>query len=126
MLISLNVSTGIFQVAATTVQYLKSQLTENKTTDQFSIISSPVYTWLFKYPFEINNTINYRDEVNIKTPNIILVIDGSFGVLSNPYKKDLHLTNQYLMIIIQKVDLLEDILGTWIKIDLGVKKRSAV
>ena len=78
LLISLNISTGIFQAAATTLQYLKSQSAENKTADQFSIISSPVYTWLFKYPFEINNAINYRDNASIKTPNVILVIDGSF------------------------------------------------
>lgn len=124
LLISLNISTGIFQAAATTVQYLNSQLPENKTTDQFSIVSSPIYTWLFKYPFEVNNTLNYRDSASIKTPNIILVIDGSFRGFIEPYEKILHPNaTQILDDNNLKSRFIGRSIGTWIKIDLGSEKK---
>ena len=106
------------------LQYLKSQLDENKTTDQFSIISSPVYTWLFKYPFEINNTINYRDSASIKTPHIILVIDGSFEGFIEPYKKILHPNaTQVLDDNNLKTRFVGRSIGTWIWINLGSEKK---
>jgi hypothetical protein len=124
LLISLNISTGIFQAAATALQYLKSQAAENKTTDQFSIITSPVYTWLFKYPFEINNTLNYRDSASIKTSHILLVIDGSFQRYIEPYEKILYpnatdiLSDNNL-----KTRFVGRSIGTWIWINLGSEKK---
>lgn len=124
MLISLNISTGVFEAAATTLNYLNAQLKENKTTEDFSIVASPVYTWLFKYPFEINNTINYRDNVTIKTPHVISVVDGSFRSFIEPYEKIVYrdATN-----ILDDNDLRTRFvgrsIGTWIKIDLGGEKK---
>ncbi|HXW12231.1 MAG TPA: glycosyltransferase family 39 protein [Nitrososphaeraceae archaeon] len=123
LLISVNISTGIFQASATTVQYLNSQLADNKTVDQYSIISSPTYTWLFKYPFGINNTLNFRDSASIKTPNIILVIDGSFQGFIGPYEKILHPNvTQILDDNNLKSRVVGRTLGTWIRIDLGTEK----
>lgn len=124
LLISLNISTGIFQSAAATLQYLKTELRENKTIDDFSIITSPVYTWLFKYPFEINNTLNFRDKATIKTPHVVLVIDDSFQDFIESYEAILFSNATRILDDNNlKTRFVGSTLGSWIKIDLGSGKK---
>jgi hypothetical protein len=78
MLISTNVSTaqfkGIEYVAKNTV-YQNNSLNNNDIT----IISSPAYSWLFKYVFNNHHTFSHdRDTQAIKTPKVILVVDSTF------------------------------------------------
>jgi hypothetical protein len=127
ILISLNVASTQYQAAATTIQYLKSQMTrqENKTINEFSIISSPIFHWLFKYPLGINNTISYDQVEDIKTPNVLLVIDPPFRILNNnQYEKVLSSGATYML---NDSNLNSRIVGgdidSWIKVDLGAEKR---
>lgn len=123
LLISLNMSTGVFQSAATTMQYLKSQMTENETTDDFSVITSPPYGWLFKYAFEINNTINYREKLSIETPNVLLVMDDPFLRFIEPNEKVLHPDAIHILDDNNlKTRFVGRSIGSWIKIDLGGEK----
>jgi hypothetical protein len=98
--------------------------TENKTINDFSIISSPIFQWLFKYPLGINNTIRYDQVEDIKTPNVLLVIDPPFRILNNEtYEKVLSSGATY---ILNDNNLNSKILGdidSWIKVDLGEEKR---
>ena len=127
LLISLNVATPQYEAAATTIQYLKSQMTrtENKTINDFSIISSPIFQWLFKYPLGMNNTVRYDQVEDIKTSNVLLVIDPPFRILNNnQYEKVLSSGATY---ILNDNNLNSGIVGgdieSWIKVDLGAEKR---
>ncbi len=48
----------------------------NATGDEITVISGPLYSWIYKYVFDNKNTFSHiRDTQPIKTEKIILVID---------------------------------------------------
>lgn len=48
-------------------------------SDQVTIISSPIYSWIFKYAYNYNNTFSsYTEQRDIKTNKVILIVDRYF------------------------------------------------
>lgn len=77
ILMSADVSLSQRQSLSYVMSYLDNRGDKNKIT----VISSPTYSWIFKYVYKVNNTLDdYRDVIffPIKTPEWILVADYHF------------------------------------------------
>lgn len=65
------------------------------TADPVTIISSPIYSWVFKYAYNYNNTFSsYTEQQDIKTNKVILIVDRYFrdfllqNAVNNSIKND--------------------------------------
>ena len=96
MLITTNISSQ-FQAAAFTLKYLQENNDNNiKNDSDVTLISSPVYSWIFNYVFNKQHVFSdYRDllYLPVQTKKIILIADphfksniGSGGELRDKYE----------------------------------------
>ena len=75
-------------------------LSGNRGLDEITVISGPLYSWIYKYVFNNENTFSHiRDTQSIETEKIILVIDPSYkrvlsGIAENETQK-IRLSNAY-------------------------------
>jgi len=63
------------------VSYVVSYLDSRNDNDQITVISSPTYSWIFKYVYKVDNTLDdYHDVISfpLGTPKWILVADYHF------------------------------------------------
>lgn len=122
LIISLDLSDIQFEAAAISSSYIKNLISERNMTNNYLIITSPVYEWLFKYPFEFNNTINFRNIDTISsTTHVILIMDSPFrDFIKTP--KEL-LPTKILTDNSSKTRIVGKNIGSWIKIDLGKERK---
>lgn len=56
-----------------------SQNVTNAGSEKLTVISGPIYSWVYKYVFDHKNTFSHiRDTQPIKTENIILLVDSTY------------------------------------------------
>jgi hypothetical protein len=80
ILVTSNLSLAQYQAAA----FVRQEITNDKYNP--TVISSPIYSWIFKYVFDMDNVFAHiRDSSqSIKTNEILLITDSTFHhVLSN-------------------------------------------
>jgi hypothetical protein len=87
MLISTNVSSYQQQAAAFVAQHIQNSKTADgknsnstkDTADNVTIISGPIYSWIFRHVFDQKYVFsNFRDPQPIQTKNIIIMADGFY------------------------------------------------
>ncbi len=69
-----------------------NKIHDKHTNDSITIISSPIYSWIFKYVFNYNNTFSsYTEQRDIQTDKVILIVDRYFRdfLLQNAIDKSL-------------------------------------
>jgi hypothetical protein len=79
--ITTNVSSHQYQAAEYILKSVKTNRENNLATEgEVTIISSPMYSWLFKYPFEEKNVFSwFRDSSQpISTERILLAVDTNY------------------------------------------------
>ena len=98
MLISINLSSSEFEAAAFVLQNL--QVTnhldsgETKPGDNVTIITSPIYSWIYTYIFDKNQTTSHiRDSSPIRTDKFMMMEDGVYQSFLS--KEDQEDTDQY-------------------------------
>jgi hypothetical protein len=92
MLITTNLSFFQFQTAAFVANQLKADDNSQSNLDKTTVISSQIYSWIFKYVFHNNNTFaTYREGGPIETGKVILIVDNNFRSYMNqeePIERD--------------------------------------
>jgi hypothetical protein len=84
MLITTNLSFFQFQTAAFVANHLKSDDNSESTLDKTTVISSQIYSWIFKYVFREDNIFaTFREGLPIETGKVILVVDNNFKTYMN-------------------------------------------
>jgi hypothetical protein len=88
--ITSNISPAQLEAAAFVAQNVQSI---NNNKDDITIITGPIYSWIFKYVYDKNHVFtHYRDSSQpIQTSKVILTIDGTYRyTLSNsPMKREI-------------------------------------
>jgi hypothetical protein len=78
MLITTNLSFFQFQTAAFVANHLIAD-NNSSNADKTTVISSPIYSWIFRYIFHEDNVFaTYREGQPIETEKVILVVDNNF------------------------------------------------
>jgi hypothetical protein len=80
-LLNTNVSFFQFQAAAFVAQHLRDDNNTNnyKGADDVTIISGPIYAWIFKYVFDKDHVFIYsRLNERIQTNKLLLIVDNYF------------------------------------------------
>jgi hypothetical protein len=86
MLITTNFFLSEFEVAAFAVRDVQDNASQN---NDITIISSPIYLWLFKYVFGDDHTLHTRDTSPIQTKKVLLITDTEYRyVLSKTEVED--------------------------------------
>lgn len=70
-----------FRVVSFIVKYLYEDAhTETKNKDKIILISSPFYSWVPKYVFNLNNyqAVDYLDNVFVKSEKVLMVLDSQW------------------------------------------------
>lgn len=78
MLVTKNVSLSQFEAAAFVSEYIRNNYNENH---EISIVSNPIYSWIFRYAFDLNNVYpDYRGPLfhPIQTQKFLLIADPHF------------------------------------------------
>jgi hypothetical protein len=92
MLITTNLSFFQFQTAAFVANQLKADDNSQSNLDKTTVISSQIYSWIFKYVFHNNNIFaTYREGGPIETGKVILLVDNNFRSYMNqeePIERD--------------------------------------
>jgi 4-amino-4-deoxy-L-arabinose transferase-like glycosyltransferase len=84
MLITTNLSFFQFQTAAFVANHLKANDNSESNLDKTTVISSQIYSWIFKYVFREDNIFaTYRERLPIETGKVILVVDNNFKSYMN-------------------------------------------
>jgi hypothetical protein len=84
MLITTNLSFFQFQTAAFVANHLKADDNSESTLDKTTVISSQIYSWIFKYVFREDNIFaTFREGLPIETGKVILVVDNNFKTYMN-------------------------------------------
>lgn len=92
LMITQNGAAPSYEMAALVTNYLQKNSDKNNNenfnnimtgnnanTAKITLISSPFYSWIPRYVFQINNDYKiYEDESPIKTNNVLLVVDPDF------------------------------------------------
>jgi hypothetical protein len=89
MLITTNFFPSQFEAAAFVVQYTNKN--NNNNNSDVSVISGPVYSWIYKYIFGYDHVFShYRDSSQpIQTSKIILIVDSSYrNIISSSSKTE--------------------------------------
>jgi 4-amino-4-deoxy-L-arabinose transferase-like glycosyltransferase len=93
MLITTNLSFFQFQTAAFVANHLIADDKSQSNLDKTTVISSQIYSWIFKYVFHEDNIFaTYREGGPIETGKVILVVDNNFRSYMNqekPLERDL-------------------------------------
>ena len=92
-LITTNLTSSQFQVAAFVSNFLNS---ESNINDNFVLVSTPIYSWIFKYVQNHDNVLDqYRDVLSrpIKSDNVLLIADSHFMGAKKSDKKFAELYN---------------------------------
>ncbi len=93
MLITTNLSFFQFQTAAFVANHLIADEKSQSNLDKTTVISSQIYSWIFKYVFREDNIFaTYREGGPIETGKVILVVDNNFKSYMNqekPLERDL-------------------------------------
>ena len=92
LLISTNPSSFQIKTTAFVAQYLN----DNKNTassnnignDRLTIVSSQIYSWIFRYVFDDANALNYRDYSKINSTKYLLILDRYFSGYISPQDTD--------------------------------------
>jgi hypothetical protein len=68
-------------VAHHLLQYEKTTAHTNDPNNHgITIVSSPMYSWIFRYVFDQNDTLSgFRDRKAIQTENVLLMVDNYFS-----------------------------------------------
>ena len=76
-----NASSFQIKTAAFVAQYLNDNknISSNNGNDRLTIISSQIYSWIFRYVFDDANALNYRDYTSIKGDKYLLILDRYFS-----------------------------------------------
>lgn len=77
---------GAAAFVAQNMQHISNYSFDNKATNEnntnsnndVTIISSPIYTWLFTYNFGYSHVFHTRDTSDIKTKKVILIVDAEY------------------------------------------------
>jgi hypothetical protein len=86
MLITTNFFLSEFEVAAFAVRDVQDNASQN---NDITIISSPIYLWLFKYVFGDYHALHTRDTSSIQTKKVLLITDTEYRyVLSKTEVED--------------------------------------
>jgi hypothetical protein len=86
MLITTNFFLSEFEVAAFTARDVQDNANQN---NDITIISSPIYSWLFKYVFGDDHALHTRDTSPIQTKKVLLITDTEYRyVLSKTEVED--------------------------------------
>jgi hypothetical protein len=86
MLITTNFFLSEFEVAAFTARDVQDNANQNS---DITIISSPIYSWLFKYVFGDDHVFHTRDSSPIQTKKVLLITDTEYRyVLSKTEVED--------------------------------------
>jgi Dolichyl-phosphate-mannose-protein mannosyltransferase len=86
MLITTNFFLSEFEVAAFTARDIQDNANQN---NDITIISSPIYSWLFKYVFGDDHVFHTRDTSPIQTKKVLLITDTEYRyVLSKTEVED--------------------------------------
>jgi hypothetical protein len=92
MLITTNLSFFQFQTAAFVANHLIADDNSQSNLDETTVISSQIYSWIFKYVFREDNIFaQYREGIPIETGKVILVVDNNFKSYMNqeePLERD--------------------------------------
>ena len=77
MLITTNITGGQIQAIKFVLDYLKDNVDETKST---MLVSNPIYSWIFIYPYQMNNLtvlieVNDFDYETVKTNTILFISD---------------------------------------------------
>jgi hypothetical protein len=97
ILITTNFSSSLFEAAAFVAQNLQGNShaagknSNNNNNDDVTIISSPIYSWIFKYVFDKTHVFSHiRDSSqSIKTKKVLLIADEVYkGILSQKSGED--------------------------------------
>jgi hypothetical protein len=81
---SMLISTTVSSAQLEGIAFVANQTTSHKIggiqgSDEITIISSPIYSWIFKYIFENKNVFSHiRDTRPITTSKILLVVDSTY------------------------------------------------
>lgn len=80
MLMNSNVSSAQLEgIAFVANQTALTTMGNVPKSDNITIISSPIYSWIFKYIFDNKNVFSHvRDTRSITTPRMLLVVDSTF------------------------------------------------
>jgi hypothetical protein len=81
LLITTDASSFQIKTAAFVAQYLNDNknISSNNGNDGLTIISSQIYSWIFRYVFNDADALNYRDYTSIKSDKFLLVLDRYFS-----------------------------------------------
>lgn len=91
------VSTDLSYIQVKTASYVSSEIIPKdrnsalaKNNNNVTIISGPVFSWLWKYVYNNNNSFSHiRDTEPVKTNKVLLVEDYSLRhLLSNPLREN--------------------------------------
>jgi hypothetical protein len=85
ILITTNFFPSLFEAAAFVAQNLQGNShaagknSNNNNNDDVTIISSPIYSWIFKYVFDKTHVFHTRDSSQpIKTKKVLLMVDTEY------------------------------------------------
>jgi hypothetical protein len=92
MLITTNLSFFQFQTAAFVANHLLADNNFQSSLDKTTVISSQIYSWIFRYVFHEDNVFpTFREATTIETGKVILVVDNYFKNFMNqdePLERD--------------------------------------
>ena len=54
---------------------------DNNNNDRLTIISSQIYSWIFRYVFDDANTLNYRDYSKVNSTKYLLILDNTSAAI---------------------------------------------
>jgi hypothetical protein len=105
ILITTNFSSSEFEAAAFVIQVTPNNShvgsnNNNKNNDDITIISSPIYSWIFKYIFNKAHVFSHiRDSSQPITKKVLLIVDGVYkSLLSQKSAEDKRQIEQIQMI----------------------------